>query len=73
MQISRRGALLGASAAAVVAGVPGAVLAEDAVLLAQVARFHDLYDAWRCVWAKYVEHREQIAAMPDCPANNNGC
>ncbi len=67
MQISRRNALLGASAAVAVAGVPGAVLGEDAALLAQVARFHDLYDAWRAVWAKQCEHRARIEAMPDCP------
>ena len=67
MQISRRGALIGASAAAVVVGVPGAVQGQDAVLLAQVARFHELYGEWQRVWAKQAEHRARIKAMPDCP------
>ena len=67
MSISRRGALIGASAAAAVAGVPGAAQGEDAVLLAQVARFHELYGEWQRVWAKQAEHRARIKAMPDCP------
>ncbi len=46
MTISRRGALIGAGAAAVVAGVPGAVVGEDAALLARIGQFHHLYDAW---------------------------
>ena len=65
--ITRRGAMLGATAAAVVAGVPSAVQGEDAALLAQVVRFHDLYDTWRDVWAKQQEHRARIEAMADCP------
>ncbi len=67
MQISRRDALMGAGAAAAVAGVPGAVQGEDAALLAQVARFYCLYEAWRSVWAKNLENRAQIEAMSDCP------
>ncbi len=67
MTISRRGALLGASAAAVVAGVPGAVLGEDAALLAQVARFIEIYGRWRSAWEKWGELRLRIGTMPDCP------
>ena len=62
MQISRRDALMGAGAAAVVAGVPGGVQGDDAVLLAQVARFNDCYDTWQRGWAKYSEYRAKIAA-----------
>ena len=67
MQISRRNALMGASAAAVVAGVPGAVQGGDAVLLAKVARFQELYEAWNRVWEKGSAHRARIEAMTDCP------
>ncbi len=45
MSISRRGALLGASAAAVVAGVPGAVLAGDPAI--------GLSDQLRATWAAW--------------------
>ena len=45
MQISRRDALLGASAAAVVAGVPGAVLAGDPAI--------GLSDQLRATWAAW--------------------
>ena len=65
--ITRRRVMTGAGAAVAVAGVPGAVLGKDAALLVQVARFHDLYGAWRAVWAKQCEHRARIEAMPDCP------
>ncbi len=41
MQISRRGAMLGASAAAVVAGVPGVVQADDAHLEALHAEWRE--------------------------------
>ena len=68
MQISRRDALMGAGAAAVVvAGVPGAVQGDDAVLLARIAEFQDLYGRWRDLWAKQLAHRARIEAMPDCP------
>ncbi len=67
MQISRRGALLGASAAVAVAGVPGAVQADDAALLAQVAQFHELYDRSKHSWAKQKRHQEAVEDMPDCP------
>ena len=67
MQISRRGALMGAGAAAVVAGVPGAVQAEDVVLLAQVAEFHELFDRTKRSWAKHERHRKSVEDMPDCP------
>ncbi len=65
--LTRRAALASVGAAMAVAGVPGATSGEDAALLAQVAQFHDLYDAWRAVWAKQCEHRARIDAMPDCP------
>ncbi len=68
MQITRRDALMGATAAAVVAGVPGAAMGEDAALLAQVARFYCLYEASQSVWAKQQAHRARIEAMPDCPS-----
>jgi hypothetical protein len=68
MTISRRGVLIGAGAAAVaVAGVPRTAQGDDAVLLARVAQFNDCYDTWRRGWARYSEHRAQIAAMPGCP------
>ena len=67
MQISRRSALLGASAAVAVAGVPGAVQADDAALLAQVAEFHELYDRSKRSWAKQKRQREAVEDMPDCP------
>ncbi len=72
MQISRRDALLGATAAAVVAGAAGAVQGDDAVLLAQIARFNNCYDTWQRGWARHSEHRAQIAAMPDCPPAEMG-
>ncbi len=46
MQITRRNALMGAGAAAVVAGVPGAVQADDAHLEA-------LHAEWREAQAKF--------------------
>ncbi len=67
MQISRRNALLGATAAVAVAGVPGAVQGQDAVLLAQVAQFHELYDRSKRSWAKQKRQRETAEDMPDCP------
>ncbi len=67
--ITRRGALLGASAAVAVAGVPTAVAAQgdDIVLLARVDQFHDVYGEWQRVWAKQKAHRAAVEAMPDCP------
>ncbi len=65
--ITRRAALTGATAAVAVAGVPGAVLGEDAALLAQVAQFHELYDRTNRSWAKQKRHREAVEDMPDCP------
>ncbi|MCH8187841.1 MAG: hypothetical protein IIB66_03905 [Proteobacteria bacterium] len=78
MSISRRSALIGASAAVVTgaavvplamkaAGVKAALAGDDAALLAQVARFHDVYDKGNRVWAKQKAHRALIEAMPDCP------
>ncbi len=46
MQITRRGAMLGASAAAVVAGVPGAVQGEDAELTALGRQWIEAYGEW---------------------------
>ena len=68
MQISRRDALLGATAAAVVAGVPGAVLGKDAALLAQVAQFHALYETWDQLHEKAIAHHAAVKALPDYPS-----
>ncbi len=65
--ITRRNALLGASAAVAVAGVPVAVQASDAILLARIGRFHDLYNEWCCTHEKQAAHRAEIEARPDCP------
>ncbi len=46
MTISRRDALMGAGAAAVVAGVPGAVQGEDAELAALGRQWIDAYGKW---------------------------
>ncbi len=69
MQISRRDALLGASAAVAVAGVPTAIAAQasDAALLAQIGRFPNLYGQWTHMWEKARAHRATVEAMPDCP------
>jgi hypothetical protein len=74
MSISRRGALLGATAAALVTGTIMAPLAlraaqgaDDAVLLSRLAQFHDVYDAQNRVWEKQQAHRAEIEARPDCP------
>ena len=47
MQISRRGALIGAGAAVVVAGVPGSAMGEDAHL-------ETLYRIWREAYAEHI-------------------
>ena len=58
MSISRRGALLGAGAAAAVAGVPGAVLAQDAELIALGRQWRESYFEWlRC------PHEEEKSGM----------
>jgi len=76
MSISRRDALMGATAAAVVTGATAAVavagepttaLACDAVLLARIGQFHDVYGEWQDVWEKHRAHRASVEAMPDCP------
>ena len=67
MSISRRGALLGATAAVAVAGVPLAVQASDTVLLARIEQFHDVYGELQDVWAKHLAHRAAVKARPDCP------
>ena len=51
-----------------VAGVPGAVQGEDAVLLAQVARFHELYEAWGQLHEKAIAHSAAVKALPDYPS-----
>ena len=71
MQISRRGALMGAGAAAVVAGVPGAVQGDDAALLAQVGQFHELHGRWTRMWEKAQSHRAAIEAMLECPDHSD--
>ncbi len=70
MTISRRSALIGATAAAVVTGVPGAVQGDDAALLARVAAFDGLYDAWQRLLERRAVRRAEIVAMPDCPQLN---
>ncbi len=67
--VTRRDAMLGASAAAAVAGVPTAVAAQacDANLLALVEQFHDVYGECQDVWEKHRAHRASVEAMPDCP------
>ncbi len=65
--ITRRGAMLGATAVVAVAAVPAAAQASDTVLLARVEQFHDLYEAAKRLWAKDSAHRRQIESMPDCP------
>ncbi len=74
MSISRRDALMGATAAAAVTGATLAPLAmkaaqgaDDAVLLARIEQFHEVYDAQNRVWAKQQAHRAEIEARPDCP------
>ena len=79
MQISRRGALMGAGAAAVTgltvaplamkdAGVQAA-LGGDTVILARVAQFHEVSGAFRSSWHECSEYRAKIEAMPDCPSD----
>ena len=67
--ITRRGVLAGATAAVAVATVsaPTPALADDAILLARIQRFHDVYGELQDVWARQKAHRAQIGAMPDCP------
>ncbi len=76
--LSRRDALMGATAAAIVttatvaplalkaSGVKAA-LAGDAVLLARVAQFHETYEAAQRAWERQQSHRARIEAMPGCP------
>ena len=68
MTITRRNALMSAGAAAMVAGVPGGVQGEDAVLLARVAQFHETCEAFRRSWRECSEYREKVEAMPNCPS-----
>jgi len=77
--ISRRDAIKGATAAAVItgailaplaikaAGAKAALAGDDAVLLARIEQFHEVYDAQNRVWAKQQAHRAEIEARPDCP------
>ncbi len=77
MSISRRTALATGAAAITTAAVTvplalkatatKAALGGDAVLLARVAQFHDVYGEWQDVWAKQKAHRAAVEAMPDCP------
>ena len=67
MSISRRDALLGATAAIAVASVGTPATACDAVLLARIEQFHDVYGTWQDVWKKHRAHRASVEAMPDCP------
>ncbi len=69
MSISRRNALLGASAVVAVATVaaPTTAVADDAVLLARIEQFHDVYGELQDVWGKHQAHRASVEAMPDCP------
>ena len=80
MSISRRDALMGATAAAVVTGAITAPLAikaagveaalagdPDAALLAQVAQFHEVREAFRRAWQEQATYRAQIGALPECP------
>ena len=71
MNITRRDALMGASAAAVVAGVPGAVRGEDAVLLALCAEWHRLQDIYGPLWTEAKRVRAEADAHPDCPDLGN--
>ena len=71
MQITRRNALVGAGAVMAVAGVPGAVQGDDAVLLARLRQFPDLYDRWTRLWQKAHAHRTTVEAMPECPNYSN--
>jgi hypothetical protein len=61
--------MLGASAAVAVATVaaPTPALADDAVLLARIQQFHDVYGELQDVWGKHQAHRAAVEAMPDCP------
>ncbi len=64
MQISRRGALIGAGAAAVAAGVPGAVRGEDSEEAQVLALFRQMGDRERAAvhsWARL------CAGLPDDP------
>ncbi len=67
--ITRRGALLSAGAAVAVATVaaPTTAVADDAVLLARIEQFHDVYGELQDVWEKHQAHRASVEAMPDCP------
>ena len=56
MQISRRGALIGASAAAVVAGVPGAAQGDD-------AHIETLYRIWREAYSEHIAAHDYSAAL----------
>jgi len=50
------------------AGVKAALGGDDAVLLARINQFHEVYDASGRVWEKQQAHRAEIEARPDCPA-----
>ena len=69
--ITRRTVLASAGAAAVVAGVPGAVQGEDAALLAQLGQFPELHGRWTRMWEKAQSHRAAIEAMLECPDHSD--
>ena len=71
MSISRRGALIGAGAAAVVAGVPVAVQGGDAALLVRLGQFPELHGRWTRMWEKAQSHRAAIEAMLECPDHSD--
>ncbi len=69
MSISRRGALLGAGAAAVVAGVPGAALASEDPQLADIqALVSELRNTdgatIMAVWVAFHEVADRLEALP---------
>ena len=84
MNITRRDALLGATAAAAVTGLTvaplaiqaagvKAALAGDTVLLARIAQFNEIYEVARSSWRECSEHRAKVEAMPDCPSGRGPC
>ncbi len=49
------------------AGAKAALGGNDAVLLARIEQFHEVYDAQNRVWEMQQAHRAEIEARPDCP------
>ena len=78
MSISRRDALLGATAAALTtaaitaplalkAASVRAALGGDTVLLARIAQFHEAHRAHCHMWERAKARRAMVEAMPNCP------